>query len=298
MCTVMAISSISSMASEKETMLISPVPTSEQPIIGTPQITINGESVDLSKYNLSQYIYESNENIMVPLRAVAEKMGYAVNWDNDSKAFTAENDNWKVTAYIDEDLYYGVTKIKDAVGMTAPQNYGTAPQLVDNSTYVPAKMFELMGYNYDSIGQFVNFTDNSADNNVQMPNPFIIYDNLDAAKKALSFNPLVPSDAPTGYSIREISAIGNDFLQIIYGNDNQDKTIYYRTAKGNEDISGDYNIYSNTKTITVNGNNITIKGNNNLYNNATWYDTNHAFSIYSNDGISKETMENIIKSIN
>ena len=41
--------------------------------------------------------------------------------------------------------------------MTAPQSYGTAPQIIEGRTFVPAKKFELMGYQYNAVGQFVNF---------------------------------------------------------------------------------------------------------------------------------------------
>ena len=158
LCAVMMLGSTAALAAESEPMLISPAPTENETIIGTPQITVNGDVVDLSNSNLSQYIFEANGNVMVPLRAVAEKMGYTVSWDSENNAFIAEDNEWKVNACIDEDLYYGVTKIEDAVGMTAPLSYGTAPQLVDGKTFVPAKMFELMGYNFNSVGQFVEFT--------------------------------------------------------------------------------------------------------------------------------------------
>lgn len=295
-CAVMTACTATALAEESEPMLISPAPSAEETIVGTPQITVNGETVDLSASNLSQYIFETDGNVMVPLRAVAEKMGYTVGWDGENRAFTIENDDWAVKAFIGEDLYYGVTKIEGAVGMTAPQSYGTAPVILENKTFVPAKMFELMGYSFHSIGQFVDFSNVADENNVQIPNPFIPYESIDAAKQALSFTPSVPSYIPNGYDIDEISVIGNDFLQIIYRNDG-DKTIYYRTAVGNEDISGDYNNYSETKTVVINGNDVTIKGNDRLYHNAYWFEGDNAFSLYSNNGIEKDSMIDIIESV-
>ena len=158
LCATMLTTPITALAVENEPKLIATAVTEEKVIVGVPQITVNGEAIDLSKSNLSQYLFEENGNVMVPLRAIAEKMGYTVTWNGENSSFSVENDTWKVTAYIDEDHYYGVTKIENAVGMTAPQSYGTAPQLVEDRTFVPAKMFELMGYSYTSVGQFVNFT--------------------------------------------------------------------------------------------------------------------------------------------
>ncbi|MGM9551014.1 MAG: copper amine oxidase N-terminal domain-containing protein, partial [Clostridia bacterium] len=133
--------------------------------------TVNGESVDLQSTNLSTYMYEENGNTMVPVRAVAEKMGYEVNWNGEDMSVTVESDTWKVVMYIGVDNYFGVTKIKDAVGMSAPQSYNASPCLIEDTTFVPAKMFELMGYSYSAVGQFVNFEDRNA--STQIANPVV-----------------------------------------------------------------------------------------------------------------------------
>ncbi len=293
-CAVMTATSLTALAAENEPMLIAPAPAADEMVVGVPQITVNGEAIDLSKSNLSQYIFGENGNVMVPLRAVAEKMGFTVGWDGENKAVTVGDDDWEVRAYIGEDLYSGVSKI--AIGMTAPQSYGAAPQLVEDTTFVPAKMFELMGYSYSSIGQFVDFTKATAnENTVQIPNPFIPYEKIDAAKAALSFNPSVPSYLPAGYEIDEITVVDNDFLQIIYINDN-DETIYYRTAVGNEDISGDYSIYTNTKTIKVGDLEVTAKGNANIAV-AVWNTGNLTYSIQSEKELSEKEIVDIIHSL-
>lgn len=381
MCAVMAATPLTALAAENESILTVPEPAADEMIVGVPQITVNGEAIDFSKSNLSQYIFATNGNTMVPLRAVAEKMGFTVGWDGENKAVTVGDDDWEVRAYIGEDLYSGVTKIEGAVGAAAPQSYGTAPQLFEDTTFVPAKMFELMEYKYHSVGQFVDFTkantiidemgqeysndtliisvaanaveddiinlfksngldiinrmDNlkmytvklkspmtadaldtfiaeleknenilaanknyimHIDETVQIPNPFVPYENIDAVKKVLSFNPSVPLYVPTGYEIDEITAIEDDFLQIIYNND-KDERICYRTAKSNEDISGDYNDYTDIETVTINNNNVTVKGDNNLYHNASWFTEDEAFSVYSDNGIEKNIMIDIVKSV-
>ena len=380
LCAVMMLGSTAALAAESEPMLISPAPTESETIIGTPQITVNGDVVDLSNSNLSQYIFEANGNIMVPLRAVAEKMGYTVSWDSENNAFIAEDNEWKVNACIDEDLYYGVTKIEGAVGMTAPQSYGTAPQLVGGRTFVPAKMFELMGYSFNSIGQFVDFTnrhtitdkdgneysndiliisvaadakesdilnifktnglevinkmDNlkmytvkldramnademdaliekleknkcilaankdyivSLDGPAEIANPFVEYKSIDAAKKSLSFTALTPSHTPSGYNIDEITVLDNDLLQIIYKN-GSDKTICYRTAVGNDDISGDYTVYANKKEIKVGDLNVNVRGNDGIAV-AVWSNGNLTYSIQSDTELSEKEIIDIIQSL-
>lgn len=377
-CTVMTCTSFTALAAEKEPILVAPAPAADEMVIGVPQITVNGEAIDFSKSKLSQYIFETNGNTMVPLRAVAEKMGFTVGWDGENKAVTVEDDDWEVRAYIGEDLYSGVSK--QAIGITAPQSYGAAPQLFEDTTFVPAKMFELMKYKYHAVGQFVDFTKadtiidetgqeysndtliisvaadaaeadiinlfksneleiiNKMDNlkmytvklknpmtvddldmyiaelekneNIlavnknyiihvdeitQMPNPFIPYESIDAAKKALSFNPSVPSYMPIGYEIDEITAIEDNFLQIIYNNDKGER-ICYRTAKSNDDISGDYNTYDNEKKITIGDCEVTVRGNENI-SGAVWNIDDIAYSIQTDTELSEKEIKDIITSL-
>ena len=158
---VMVMSAASAFAEEEEPMVIAPASAEEtEPIVGMQSITVDGEEVDLSKSGLSTYIFDENDCVMVPLRAVAEKMGYTVDWDSENKAVTVGDDEWEAVIYIDEDRYFGESKIAD--GMTAPMSYGAAPMLFENTTFVPAAMFELMDYEYYSVGQFVDFKSFSA----------------------------------------------------------------------------------------------------------------------------------------
>lgn len=156
-CAATALTSLNTFAAESGSLPVSPAISADEAVLDKQQITVNGKNVSFDKAGLSQYIIEINGVIMVPLRAVGEKMGYTVTWDGENNAVTVGSDTWEVRAYIGNDLYSGVTKIAGTVGMTSPQSYGTAPMIFEGSTFVPAKMFELMDYKYRSIGQFVNF---------------------------------------------------------------------------------------------------------------------------------------------
>lgn len=376
MCSVITMTSFTALAAQNESNTIVPAYAEDEIIVGTPQIAVDGEAIDLSKNNLSQYIFDINGNVMVPLRAVAEKMGFAVEWDNQS--VTVSTDEWEIQMYIGEDNYVGISK--NAIGMTAPQSYGAAPQLFEGTTFVPAKMFELMGYKYYSVGQFVDFTKNnmlidengqeysndtlivsvdddavesdiinlfklngldiidkmdtlkmytvkfknpmtandldvciseleknenilavnknyilSLDDKEQIPNPFTVYENIDMAKKALNFNPYVPSYIPKGYEIDEITTIDDDFLQIIYKND-EGKSICYRTSKDSGDISGDYNTYANEKNISIENCELTVKGNENI-SVAIWNTKDMAYSIQTEEELSESEIREIFKSL-
>lgn len=276
-------------------MVIAPAPAESEDIVGVPEITVDGEKLDLSKLNVSQYMYTESENTLVPLRVIAEKMGYTVSWDDKDKEVKVGNDEWEVVFNIGVDSYYGVTKIKDAVGMTGPQSYGVLPKIADNTTYVPAKMFELMGYEFSSVGQFASFTKaGTKEDNVQLPNPIKEYNTLDEAKKAVAFTVLMPDAMPEGYVFAGVSTINDELFQISYKNG--DNEILYRTAEGTEDISGDYNVYKNEKSLKIAGIDVTIKGNEGVAK-ATWTKDGLTYSIYADKEISEQDITNIIASI-
>ena len=76
-------------------------------VLDMPQINVNEKAIDLDNLELSQYIYTENGNTLVPLRVIAKKMGYHVDWNTD-KSVTVSNDEWKVVLHIGSDSYYGV----------------------------------------------------------------------------------------------------------------------------------------------------------------------------------------------
>ncbi len=89
-----------------------------------------------------------NGTAMVPVAAVAQALGFQVTYTpkGHSALVTVESDAFQVRLDIGSPTIYGVTKIPDAVGMTAPQNYGKAPYIVEpGTTWAPAELFEMLG---------------------------------------------------------------------------------------------------------------------------------------------------------
>ena len=125
------------------------------PIVGVPEIKVNGEAVDLSKLQVTSYIFSDGDNTMIPVRVVAEKMGFTVDWNGEDKSVSVHNENWEVKIVINSDSYIGSSIKTDSA--TDPLSFGSAPKLVDSTTYVPAQMFVLLGYQYTVVGQFVDF---------------------------------------------------------------------------------------------------------------------------------------------
>lgn len=292
----MVLSNAAVFAAESEPIVIAPAPATEETLDGVQTITVNNETVDFSSANLSQYIFEENGNVMVPVRAVAEKMGFTVGWDGENQAVTVGDETWEVKAYIGLDNYVGVSKT--AIGMTAPQSYGAAPLLIDETTFVPAKMFELLNYTYQAVGQFVNFEKINAvedENPVQIPNPFVSHESLADVKEVLSFTPVVPSVLPAGFKQNEISSTSSDFLQIVY-TDSSDNRIVYRMAKGSEDISGNYNTYKINKEVKIGDLTVTMRGNDKI-SNAIWINDEFTFSVSFDVELEETEVINLIENI-
>jgi hypothetical protein len=73
---------------------------------------------------------DNNGNVMVPLRAISEALGFEVTWDNNIKsAFLDKN----ISLRIGLDSYHYMK--------TAPIQLGAAPAIVEGRTYVPLSFF-------------------------------------------------------------------------------------------------------------------------------------------------------------
>lgn len=59
----------------------------------------------------------------------------------------------------------------------------------------------------------------------------------------------------------------------------QSDTLRYRKSLGTEDNSGDYNVYSQEKTVDVSGLSVTLKGDGESCSLALWTDGTYAYSI-------------------
>lgn len=263
------------LAADEEPLLIAPAPA-------VYTVTINNEKVDLT----NKAPFEENGIVMVPLRAMAEKLGYEITWEEDTQGIHLDDGITNTTIYIGKDVYYTASSF--AIGMSAPSPIGAAPVLVNDLTFVPVEMFKILNGN-DGVtvdGTEISITKHGApsDSGAQIPNPFTEYKSIDDAVKALSFKPVLPPKSPEGYTLSYIATLGSDFIELIY--ENGDKQLTYRTALGSDDISGDYNVYENTKTVKIANADVTVRlGDKSA--SAIWTDNGQTFSIIANFGMTE-----------
>lgn len=97
-------------------------------------LSVDGETEETPKAingaTISSVAAEEVNGIkMIPLRSVAEGLGYTVTWKDESRAIDLVKGAQYITMSIDNDEY--------AFSRRAPQSLGAAPTLVGDLTYVP-----------------------------------------------------------------------------------------------------------------------------------------------------------------
>lgn len=84
-------------------------------------------------------------------------------------------------------------------------------------------------------------------------------------------------------------------IEVIYeAVDDSDDAIYIRKGSGTDDISGDYNSYSESKKVSVGSYNVTMKGDNGTVSLVTWTDGEFSYAV-STPKMSEEFVTAIIK---
>lgn len=125
--------------------------------------------------------------------------------------------------------------------------------------------------------------ENETTTSAEIPNPFVEYSSLGDAEKAAGFEINIPDfsyyKSFTGSDKHMIRVMDGRMIEIIFEDEDGNECFRIRKAKGNEDISGDYNQYSETKTETVNGKDIRMSGNDGTVSVATWESDGYSYAL-------------------
>ena len=123
-----------------------------------------------------------------------------------------------------------------------------------------------------------------APQSVGMANPFKSCKSLKEAEKAAGFDFRL-LDAFEDCAIQVYRAIPKQLLEAVYDSESGDE-IRIRKAPGKNDPSGDFNIYTEKSSQTVDGHEITFFANGNKCGKAVWHMGGYTCSITSRDRIS------------
>lgn len=132
LCAVMALSlSVAAFAAKPSDRSLKPDAQSpEEPLPGYA-LQIDGEDAGVRAC------------VMVPLRAVAEKLGFTVTWRGDG-TILLDDGRMHTTVTLGEDRYQVVTSNPELVGMSAPFSLGMPPCVVNDTAYVPLGLFDAL----------------------------------------------------------------------------------------------------------------------------------------------------------
>lgn len=96
---------------------------------GDISVNVNGETIDFSDYdNVLPYI--ENDYTLIPVRAIAENLGFTVNWDEETRTVTAEGKDARIELVIDSDTASVNGETKD---LDVPA------RITDDRTFVPLR---------------------------------------------------------------------------------------------------------------------------------------------------------------
>lgn len=126
--------------------------------------------------------------------------------------------------------------------------------------------------------------------------PLISYSSIEALSEDLPFELHMPTALPEEYTLKGKYILFDRAVELSYFNGNE--KITFRMMKGNYDLSGDWNVYSDIITIAGNNNQlVTLKGEARLYRLAIWRDDMYTFTLRSSVFIPKEVFMQWIESI-
>lgn len=284
-CSLLAVGAASAAYAQEDVMLTAAAPY---------QVTIQDTKLDLGQNT----VYTEGKHLMLPLRRVAESLGFTVTWDAQNAEVDLDNTVVKTAVTIGRDSYYMASS--QMIGMSAPTPLGQAPVLKDGITYVPAEMFNILycddAYTVkDNVITFKEYDKgDKKGENTQIPNPLVEYKTLEDAKKVLSFTTAVPQKLPEGYSLQYIGTIAAETLDLAYEKDGSE--IRYRMAQGKDDISGDYNVYTDVKTQKIADWDVTVRKAEKTIS-AVWTDGTFTYSLYADGGLTDAELTQLIASI-
>lgn len=255
--------------------------------VGTPQLLIAEEPVENAD-GTHRYPVEVNgvkveaaACVMVPLRAVAEPLGFTVIWDNGS--VLVDNDKIHTRVTIGVDQYVITTSKEDLVGMSAPFSLGAAPYVLDGVTYVPLGLFNALLGNQEGAVALEDNTIVIRTDSTELANPFVTCGTLAEAERIAGFSLKLPDQIPNWVDQMVIRAVDSAMIEVVYGGQGQELVI--RKGTGSEDISGDYNAYDSEKTVTVDGYRVTIKGTDGKAAVAVWTQDGYTYAVCAAPGM-------------
>lgn len=278
------------MAVNDEPMVIAPAPNTQSQQ-AQMKIVVKGKTMPVQTISV-------NGCTMAPVRAIAKALGFKVTWNAD-RSININNGEMQSDLRIGDNSYVVYTAVEGMAGMSAPFSLGSAPIIKNNTAYVPIDLFvPLFGNDPATVktsGDTITINPDAKTedgDSSQIPNLLTAHDSLAELAKAVGFD-IKALTVPAGYEADAYIDISGELAEVFYVKG--DDTLVYRVSKGEGDNSGDYNTYSNKKTVDVNGVSVELRGNDKV-NVATWSNGGFAYSVSAKQRISETEVAAVVSS--
>ena len=278
------------MAVNDEPMVIAPAPNTQSQQ-AQMKIVVKGKTMPVQTISV-------NGCTMAPVRAICEALGFKVTWNAD-RSININNGEMQSDLRIGDNSYVVYTAVEGMAGMSAPFSLGSAPIIKNNTAYVPIDLFvPLFGNDQATVktsGDTITINPDAKTedgDSSQIPNLLTAHDSLTELAKAVGFD-IKALTVPAGYEADAYIDISGELAEVFYVKG--DDTLVYRVSRGEGDNFGDYNTYSNKKTVDVNGVSVELRGNDKV-NVATWSNGGFAYSVSAKQGISETEVAAVVSS--
>ena len=278
------------MAVNDEPMVIAPAPNTQSQQ-AQMKIVVKGKTMPVQTISV-------NGCTMAPVRAICEALGFKVTWNAD-RSININNGEMQSDLRIGDNSYVVYTAVEGMAGMSAPFSLGSAPIIKNNTAYVPIDLFvPLFGNDQATVktsGDTITINPDAKTedgDSSQIPNLLTAHDSLAELAKAVGFD-IKALTVPAGYEADAYIDISGELAEVFYVKG--DDTLVYRVSRGEGDNFGDYNTYSNKKTVDVNGVSVELRGNDKV-NVATWSNGGFAYSVSAKQRISETEVAAVVSS--
>ncbi len=129
---------------------------------------------------------------------------------------------------------------------------------------------------------------------VGLANPFVDYATLGEAEKAAGFTLSAP-ERIDGFDPPSVQLMSGKMLQLIYRSG--DQRLIVRKAAGGDDISGDYNSCAETKSVRINGADVSFRGADGAVSTAVWCAKGYSYAVLSDTPLATDILMDLIAEI-
>lgn len=249
---------------------------------------------------------------MVPLRIVAEKLGFTVTWEQATQTVFLDDGMVQSSVTIDKNSYY-VKEIASGVKYGAV-SLAAAPSLYnDSTTYVPARFFSVLGRAEDCItydGHTMEITypypalaaaeiDNGPKQRHGKPFPWLPRETVSEAAHYTGISikePVMPESYQLEYvCVWDKELYGGNEVKLIYRT--KEESIVYDIARDNHIRGSNYPVYTGEKFFKTQHFHGWIRGENDLCTWVRWTDGNITYVLDFSEPQTYETILAIVESV-